>query len=213
MISESTAKKAATKALETVAGEAKPAAVQSLMAIARLETAYGWIKGAETNNWGAVQCGHAPPAIPGECIELTDSHQGGEKYQWCYKTFSTPEEGAIFLAKTLKRMGCLPYMASGDARGLAKQMYLSGYYGGVSQWGKKGIPNPKQDPRHQEKVIGDYSRGIVNNAKASCKALGEPLLLTVSSSWTGTSNGLIGGALFFAVFGLLSALASKGSRK
>jgi len=95
---------------------------------AHLESGYGKssyknkVTGASSgviNNWGAVQSGK-PPCGPGG-FEASDTRADGTPYTWCYKIYSTPEEGAAHMVThlTVKRPTSWEFMKRGDIDGWA----------------------------------------------------------------------------------------------
>lgn len=77
---------------------------------------------AVLNNWGAIQAG-PPPCGPG-AFEATDTHPGKGQYQWCYKRYATPAEGARHMVEhlTVKRPSSWAHMKRGDLDAWAAQM-------------------------------------------------------------------------------------------
>lgn len=139
---------------EEVTGE-KPelAELQIAQAIARFEGAYG--EGKARNNWGGVQCPTKPPC-PSGCLEYTDRHADGTKYQGCLKVYATPEDGAKHLIKliTSKRPSVWEAMKRGDAGAVASAMRATSYH---------------------ETAPSLYAKAIYSNAKTIASKLGEPL--------------------------------------
>jgi len=134
--------------------------LQAVQAIGRFEGLYG--SGRAKNNWGSVQCGKGPPC-PDNCIELTDSHANGEKYQWCYQVYATPEDGCGHLVRllTVYRPTTLAALKTGDAYLIAKTM---------------------RDTKYFETSIANYQKAIYDNAKTIAKSLGETLMISMGDS-------------------------------
>jgi hypothetical protein len=83
-----------------------------------------------TNNWGALQCGSKPPC-PAGCVEATDTQTGdlSTAYQACFRTFSTPEQGAAaFLGRLYGSGDVLRRAGQGDYRGAVKAQRMTGYF-------------------------------------------------------------------------------------
>lgn len=106
------------------------AALQIAGAQAHLESGYGRAsytnkltgERASLNNWGAVQSGK-PPCGP-DGFEATDTHADGSPYQWCYRRYATPEDGARHMLAhlTVKRPSSWEHMRRGDIDAWAAQM-------------------------------------------------------------------------------------------
>lgn len=116
---------------EVTGAPATPAELQIAGAQAHLESGYGMasytnkLTGQNSgviNNWGAVQAGK-PPCTPPN-FEASDTHADGSPYNFCYRGYSTPEEGARDLVKqmTLRRPTSWAHMKRGDIDAWAQQM-------------------------------------------------------------------------------------------
>lgn len=114
------------------------AALQYGQAVSSLESGYGQsvyrnrVTGESRvlRNWGAEQCRSRPPC-PENCFEATDTHEGGDAYQACFKVFSTDEQGAASFLRTLyggTRSGVLRLAEQGDFRGAVAEQRRTGYY-------------------------------------------------------------------------------------
>lgn len=168
--------------------------LQYAQAVGMLESHYGdgWVHaksplgaGAGSNNWGAVQCKHGPPSVPGECFETTDHHPDGRPYQWCYRIYATPQDGAAGMLKllTVARPTTWKAMQAGDTYGASYALY--GYYGG------KGS---------KDKAVSDHAKLCYHNAKQIAASLGEPLALTSPPSAYGSAG--VGVAVVLGLVGL-----------
>jgi hypothetical protein len=147
------------------AREIKPSRheLQAVQAIGHLESSYG----STANNWGSVQVGHGPPCGD-DSVELTDTHEDGTPYQWCYRAYSTPQAGAEGLIKELyRRKGVPDALRTGSGREIARAMRATGYFEAPAELYGKGIE----------------ARGLLIS-----KALSEPFLLGANS--TSSSGGL-----------------------
>lgn len=153
--------------------------LQAVQAIAHLESNYG----ARGNNWGSVQCSASPPCPPG-CMELTDTHADGTKYQWCYKTHDTPEEGAAELVRQLyRREGVPEALLRGSALEIAEAMRATKYF---------------------EASASKYGAGIDARARIIGTALGEGYLLDRPAGYrqggsSGKGSGGVAGLVVAAV--------------
>lgn len=117
------------------------AELQMVQAVAAAETNYGkgW-KGAGvgSNNWGAIQCCKPKDGVcPPNSFLYEDTHPlpdgTNEKYQICFKSYATPEDGAadlIYHIFVKRRSAVLPAVASGSLWGFSEAMYNTGYYEG-----------------------------------------------------------------------------------
>lgn len=166
--------------------------VQMTLAVSLGEGGYGsgW-KGecANSNNWGAIQA-HRPPCGPGTCLNI-DTHPTSSgvsvPYEMCFKAYATPTDGAYDFLRVLytgKRAGVLEQASRGSARGVAEEMYKTGYYEG---WGAT-----------VEQRKDNYAKGILKNALRVATASGAPLLVTMGgkasvSPWSWQWAALIGG--------------------
>lgn len=79
-------------------------------------------KSGVINNWGAVQAGK-PPCTPPN-FEVTDTHADGSAYNFCYRGYATPEDGARDLVRqmTIRRPTSWDHMKRGDIDSWAAQM-------------------------------------------------------------------------------------------
>lgn len=118
--------------------EAKMPALQYSQSVSLVEGGYGQSQyknrltgeSRVLRNWGAEQCRSRPPC-PENCFEATDTHEGGDAYQACFKIFSTDEQGAASFLKTLyggARSGVLRLAEQGDFRGAVAEQRRTGYY-------------------------------------------------------------------------------------
>lgn len=129
-------RKAIAAAWPIVTGaEATLPELQIAGAQAQLESAYGHApyKNKVTgelrviNNWGAQQCGHGPPC-GADCFEVSDTHEDGTQYNYCYAVFpQTPDgdaQAAEFYVKaiTLRRPSSWEHMKRGDIDAWTMQM-------------------------------------------------------------------------------------------
>lgn len=149
-----------------------PRMLQGLGAVAKLESGYGKLK----NNWGSIQCLQKPPCPP-DCMELTDSHADGSKYQWCYRTWPSPEAGAKAFAKTMLTRGngiVRAELENGTALDIATAMKETNYF---------ELSTPK------------YAAAIEARGKEIAKSLGEPYFLGARRSKESSGSGVFGAAL------------------
>ncbi|HEU5316758.1 MAG TPA: peptidoglycan-binding domain-containing protein, partial [Chloroflexota bacterium] len=159
------------------------AELQIVGAVATLEGSYGrgtyrlldHASGAtiattsDSNNWGAIQCGHGPPC-GGDCFLTTDSDPKKRTadnprgfFDWCYRRYPTPEHGAADLIKllTVKRPGSHAAMKRGDVDAFSRDMYETHYYGGTSS-------NPETN-------IDRHAATVLRHATAIADSCAEPL--------------------------------------
>lgn len=142
------------------------AALQAVQAIGRFEGNYGIAFGG-ANNWGAIQCGAAPPCPP-DCVELTDTHADGSKYQWCYRIYPTRVDGAADLIRELyRRPGVPEALASGDALAVATAMRESHYF---------------------EATAANYALAIERNAETIATNLEEPWIVKRGGRYGGSDG-------------------------
>jgi hypothetical protein len=169
--------------------------LQYVQAVGRFEGNYGsaW---NNANNWGAIQCNHAPPCVPGECIETGDSQATGQKYTWCYRVWPTPEAGALGFVPllTVKRPRTWEAMKKGQTLVASEELY--GYYEGVfnsenrqamaSHYGVKAprgtalYKAAQTDPvarKAFQQVTLDHAKLVYSLASGIAKSVGEPLML------------------------------------
>lgn len=146
--------------------------LQAAQAVTRGESGYGstWKGACEgSNNWGAVQAG--PPPCGTNCL-YTDTHPNDDgtstRYDICFKTYATPEEGAahmlriLFLRDRAKKAGVLKAAKSGDLKAFSTAMYDSGYYESFG---------PTREAR-----IAYHTKGLRYNAKIIAQNLDEPFV-------------------------------------
>ena len=171
------------------------------LVVARLESSFGrgW-KGAmaDSNNWGAVQCGQAAIAQGAQCISWQDTHPDGRKYDVGFRKYASPVEGAADVVRNLtkQRPSVWAVMrAKGPLADFARAMRVERYYGGFCPEATKaggkfsyGKPkSPAEEACHEEAIRG-YVRGTQKSLVEIASALGmtpppvEGLALTVSSS-------------------------------
>ncbi len=77
---------------------------QYVQAIGCVETTYGagWHgAGVGSNNMGAIQSLDKPPCNPETSFLYSDTHEDGQRYQWCYAKYPTPLDGWIGLVRRL----------------------------------------------------------------------------------------------------------------
>lgn len=139
--------------------------VQSLAAVARHETCFNECKPFQgTNNYGAIQCGVVADKegrCPAGCIPARDtsptSSGASIAYLGCFKTHSTPEEGALAFVKlmTVQRPLIAEALPSGDALQIAWAMRKSYYFEGFG-------------PTEEIRVKG-YATAMVRNAESNAR--------------------------------------------
>lgn len=144
---------AAREILVSVWPDGSATAIQAAQSISRFEGNYGAAWGA--NNWGAIQCGSIAPCPPG-CVEVTDSHANGEKYQGCFRIYDSPEQGALSFIKLLRKRATDDALNSGNADLIAATMRANGYF---------------------EAPVERYASAIASNAASIAHAMGETLLV------------------------------------
>lgn len=169
--------------------------------VARLETSFGrgWSGAmANSNNWGAVQCGKLALSQGAQCAPWKDTHPDGTKYDVGMRVYATPAEGAADVVKNLTkyRPGVWEVMKKkGSLTDFARAMREEKYYGGfcpeAARAGSKvGYGKPKskaEEPCHEEAIRG-YVRGTQKSLVEIASALGmtlppvEGLAPSVSSS-------------------------------
>ena len=117
--------------LRQAAPDATELELDAVQGVAWVETNYGqgW-KGAGvgSHNWGAIVCTRPTQ----DCFEHKDSNPEGS-YIARFRRYSSDLEGAKDVAReVLRRSGVKEAAASRDAYGIAKAMYETGYYSGIS---------------------------------------------------------------------------------
>lgn len=147
--------------------------------VARHESSFGrgW-KGAmaDSNNWGAVQCGQAAIAQGAQCISWEDTHPDGRKYQVGFRKYPSPVEGAADVVRNVTKQRPLTWEVikqKGALADFARAMRVERYYGGfcpnaTKAGGKFGYGSPKSPAEEacHEEAIATY-------VKANQKSLGE----------------------------------------
>lgn len=138
-------------------------------AMADLESGYGRAsytnkqtgEKAVLNNWGAVQGGKPPCGADG--FEATDTHADGSPYQWCYKRYATPEDGAAHLIAhmTQKRPASWALMKTGDIDAWAAQMRSKDPITGTGLY--------------FEQSVEGRAKGIWLRVQEIAQAMGEPI--------------------------------------
>ncbi|MEZ4447568.1 MAG: hypothetical protein R3B72_51305 [Polyangiaceae bacterium] len=133
--------------------------LQGVGAIARFEGGYGgaWTgAGADSHNWGAIQCSHQAPCSPG-CFEHGDSHADGSGYRGCFRIYASHVAGAAALLHELYRRAGVPEaLVAGDAAAVADRMRASGYF---------------------EAPSSAYASAIERHAAEIASSLGEPVAI------------------------------------
>lgn len=109
------------------------------------------------NNWGSVQCVKGPPC-DGDCFEVTDTREDGTPYQWCYRVYATPADGAVSFIKTLyvshQRHKVLKAANTGSIELFAETLRASRYF---------------------ELGLSKAIKGLTSNLQKITSALGEPM--------------------------------------
>lgn len=151
-----------------------------MQAIGRFEGYYGFASSPQgwygSNNWGAIQCGHAAPCGD-DCFEAGDHSATGVPYRTCFRRYPTPDAGAAALVHELyRRPSVVPPLRQGDALGVATAMRQTGYH---------------------ETAPEKYGAAIARNAQAIASSLGEPLQIGARRS---SSSGAGPFVLFLGVF-------------
>lgn len=140
---------------EMFGGEVNLFALGIAQAIGLMEgAAYGkWGPNNASNNWGAItapgfnkETGKCPP---GTFVHGDSSFEAGE-YKTCFRLYPTSLDGAKGLLFELyeRRPAVFQAAVEGDIRGVAEEMYASGYYTGVR-------------PHNERDANGDFTN--VNN--------------------------------------------------
>ncbi len=157
-----------------------PWQIQTVQAVARLESGYGRgvyrnLQTGETavlNNWGAVQCKHGTPCDGVSCWEATDTHgpewqakHPGEDphYQWCYRRFSTPAEGASDFLATIRRIV--------DRSSL-------GFFGALATRSTDAFVRSMREGGYFEARLEKYQEGVWTGVQKIASNLGEDLAVT-----------------------------------
>jgi hypothetical protein len=163
MLSHADARIALTAAFKRLQPRFYPltSSLQWAQAIGLAESGYG--QGKAVNNWGNVQCSHGAPAINGECVILTDHHADGSAFEWPYRVYSTPEDGAYGMIDLINRKFHAALQAADEGRTADASALLYGYYTGVG-------------PKDRE--IAKHAKGIYWRATQIAQALGEKVYLT-----------------------------------
>lgn len=169
---------------DTTGRTASLAELQIAQAIGRFEGRWG--SSRAKNNWGGVQCLSRPPC-PDGCIEYTDTHADGTKYQGCLKVYPTQEAGAADMVRliTIKRPGVWEAMRAGDAGQVASKMRKTGYF---------------------EAPASKYQQAIYSNAKQIAAELNEPLRV---KKGTIEARKEAGGRLVLLAMAIAGAIALK----
>lgn len=114
---------------------------------------YGkWGPGNKSNNWGAItRQPNADGSCPPDSFKHGDSSFEKGKYETCFRIYSTSLEGAEGLLHELyvRRPEAFEYAKAGDIRGVAQEMYRTGYYTGVA-------PHDAKDPNGDFTNVNNY---------------------------------------------------------
>lgn len=104
---------------------------------------YGhWGPGNASNNWGAITA-QGFDKKTGKCPPGTFSHEDSSfeagKYVTCFRLYPTSLDGAKDLLRELyiNRPAVFQAAVEGDVRGVAEEMYATGYYTGVRPHNEK----------------------------------------------------------------------------
>lgn len=155
--------------------------LQMIQANACAESYYGkgWKNDMRgSNNWGAIQGGSPKNGVCPANSQLYKDHKldkDGNKiwYEWCYRTYPTPTEGAKHLIElmTVKRPSVLNAMRNPDSNiyDVCKAMFDTQYYGTKFLGGGQII-----SPELQHKQISDRVKACGAPCKTISAALGEP---------------------------------------
>lgn len=176
--------------------ELSPRVLQMIGANAVLESYYGkgWkvaMKGS--NNWGAIQGGAPKNGVCPANSAMYDDYKldaAGNKipYQWCYRTYPTPTEGAKHLIElmTIKRPSVLAAMENPNSNiyDVCKAMFDTQYYGTKFLSGGKEI-----SPELQHKQIMERVAGISKPCGTISAALGEPNYWPIATGPSGQTGG------------------------
>lgn len=208
MISHSDARLAVSEAFKRLDPPCHPflAAMQWAQSVGIIESGYG--NGKATNNWGSVQCNHAPPAVDGECIILTDHKVDGSAFEWPYRVYQSPEDGAFGMLSLIWRKWpkALELADQGDTLGASEALY--GYYTGVKP--KSGEGSNLSGKALQKYLALVHARGVFKAAKSVAAALDEKLQLKDPDSKLSRTGG---GTSIWLMAGIGAALVLLGSRK
>jgi len=123
-------------------------------AIGLMEGSYGkWGPNNASNNWGAITASgydKATDTCPPGTFKHGDSSAEAGQYQTCFRLYPTSLDGATDLLRELyvNRPAVFDAAQIGDIRGVAQEMYASGYYMGIA-------------PHNQKDANGDFTN--VNN--------------------------------------------------
>lgn len=177
------------------------ASLQIAGAQADLESGYGRAsyknratgETAILNNWGAVQAG--PPPCGPDGFEATDTRADGTPYQWCYKRYTTPEEGAKHMLAhlTTKRPASWAKMREGDVDGWAAQMRRKDPITGIGLY--------------FEQSVEGRARGIELRVKEIAAAMGEPVAAKRGGPPVGLPGEIAAGGVGLLGAGVLGGLA------
>lgn len=144
------------------------AELQIAGAQAHLESFYGLAsytnkqtgaKSGPINNWGAIQGGKPPCGEGG--FEASDTRADGTPYNWCYKRYPTPEDGARDFVRqiTLRRPTAWNHMRRGDIDAYCDQ-----------------LRHPKNgEPLYFEAPAETYAAGLAQRVVNIAGTLGEPV--------------------------------------
>lgn len=170
--------------------EATPAMLQSVQAISRLESRYGWPDPKRFpnwqghHNWGSIHCRTRVNGVLRDCKKDGGCAKGfagrdslnGKPIAVCFASRPTNLEGAKHFLETLlvNRPAVFEAVKTGDAYQIALAMRRSRYF---LRTKTDGMP-----PERAEAVILDdaayYAPAIMGGAKAIAAATGEPLAVT-----------------------------------
>lgn len=160
-------------------------------AMAQLESHYGKSpytnketgETAVLNNWGAVQAGK-PPCNPATSFEVTDTGAQG-KYNFCYKRYATPADGALDFLRhlTIKRPHSWAAMKTGDLDEYSVRMHswtppLEKLGAGKPSGTVQNLdPITKQPGYFEQPPLTPNGRAatLLTNATNIAYTLGEPL--------------------------------------
>jgi hypothetical protein len=147
------AKEVLASAYEDMFGEVNLFALGIAQAIGLQEGDYGrWGPANKSNNWGAItRKPNADGSCPADSFSHKDSSFETGEYTTCFRVWPSSLDGAKGFLHELyeNRPAVFDAAQTGDIRGVAEEMYASGYYMGTN-------PHNQKDDNGAFSNVNDY---------------------------------------------------------